>query len=140
MAVTDALGEQPAEAGSTSRDHGVHPDDRCGVACGDGRTGIEAEPAEPQQTGSQHDQGQVVWAHRIVLPAEPLAKDDGESKTGNTGVDVNSCAACEVDRREIVGDPASDVGVKAEVEYPVGDGEVDQCRPDPREDQPGGEL
>ena len=74
MAVADALGDQPAQACGTSGDHGVHPDHRRGVARGDGGTGIEAEPAEPQQTGAEHDQGQVVRPHRIALPAEPLAR------------------------------------------------------------------
>ena len=50
-------------------------------AGGDRGAGVEAEPAEPQQASTNHDQCQVVWPHRIALPAEPLAQNDRKSKT-----------------------------------------------------------
>jgi hypothetical protein len=53
---------------------------------------------------------------------------------------VDRRTAGEVDRREVVGDPASDVLLEAEVEDPVRDGEVDDRRPHAGEDQPGAEL
>ena len=59
-------------------------------------------------------------AASVTLPAEPLAKDDGERKTGHTGVDVNGGATCEVDRLQGVGDPPADMLVEAEVEDPGG--------------------
>ena len=108
MAVADALGEQPAQGGGTGGDHGVHPDGRGRVAGGDGRAGVEAEPAEPQQAGAEHDQGQVVRPHRIAPPADPLAQDDGQRKTGDAGVDVHRGATGEVDRLQVVGDPATE--------------------------------
>ena len=140
MAVANALGDQPAQGCSGGGDHGVHPN-RCGGSAGsDRRTGIETEPAEPQQASAEHDQRQVVRPHRIALPAQPLAQDDGKRETGRTGVDVDSCATCEVDRLQVVGDPAADVLAGGEVEHPVGDREVDDSSPDNGEDHPGAEL
>ena len=104
-------------------------------------TGIEAEPAEPQQAGTKHDQRQVVRPHRIALPAEPLAQDEGQGQTGGAGVDVDRGATGEVDRLQVVGDPAADVVPPgSEVEHPVGDREVDDGAPDHGEDHPDAEL
>ena len=122
----NALGEQPAQGRGGGRDQGVHPDDGGGVAGGDGGAGVEAEPAEPQQAGAEHDQGEVVRPHRVAPPAEPLAKHDGEGQTGDTGVDVHRGATGEVDRLQVVGDPAADVGdtssvrVKSKTQWATG--------------------
>ena len=114
MPVADALGDQPAQAGGAGGDHGVDPDHRGGVVGGERRAGVEAEPAEPEQAGAEHDQGEVVRPHRVAPPADPLAQHDGQQQTGDTGVDVDGRATGEVDRLEVVGDPAADVAARDE--------------------------
>ena len=122
------------------------------------RAGVEAEPAEPQQPGAEHHQGQVVRPHRVLAEADPLAQHQREGETGGTGVDVHRRTAGEVDRPEAVGDPAAAgcrcsrrrrtpsarpgsrrTSPRAREDHPgaelgaVGDGAADQCHRDDRE-------
>ena len=39
--------------------------------------GVEAEPAEPQQTGAEHDQRQAVRPHRVPLEADRACRGRG---------------------------------------------------------------
>ena len=41
--------------------------------------GVEAEPAEPQETGAEHDERQVVRAHGLLAEAEALAEDEASA-------------------------------------------------------------
>ena len=80
---------------------------------------------------------------RIGVPGQPLRlpRMMREHQAGGTGVDVNRCATGEVDRRELVGDPATRLGGGAvEREHPVRDREVDEGRPQAGEQQPAAEL
>jgi hypothetical protein len=102
-----------------------------------GRSGVEAEPAEPQQPGAEHHEGQVVRAHGLAWPAPTLAEYQCEREARGTGVDVHRGPTCEVDRRKPVRDPAADRGGNpVEREHPVRDREVDDRRPECGEDQP----
>jgi len=96
MAVADALDDQPAKGCGACGDHSVHPDRCRRGASSDRRTGVEAEPTEPQQPSADHDQRQVVGAHRIALPAQSLAEDDGKCQASCGSVDMNRGATCEV--------------------------------------------
>ena len=74
---------------------------------GQRRTGVEAVPAEPQQAGTQHHERQVVRPHRV--PGQPLRLPSTrrQSQARSTGVDVDRSTTGEVDRLELVGDPAT---------------------------------
>ncbi|MPM11237.1 hypothetical protein SDC9_57576 [bioreactor metagenome] len=104
--------------------------------------GVEAEPADEQQGGAEHHRDQVAGPDRGPAEALTLAEDDGESQPRSTGVDVDRGATGEVDRLQLVGDPAADHGAVGggEGEDPVGHREVDDARPDQREDDPGTEF
>src|ERR1700712_377010 len=60
------------------------------------RTGVEPEPAEPQQTGAEQHPRHVVRTHRVLLEADALAEHDAERKCGRTGVDVDRRTTGEV--------------------------------------------
>ena len=141
LSVADLLGEQPGQRGSSGGDQGVDPGDRGGVPGAQGRAGVEAEPAEPQQTGADHHEREVVRAQRLLAEPDPLAEDQGQCQACGTGVDVHRGAAGEVDRLEVVGDPAAHLsGVAVEGEHPVRDREVHHRRPHAGEHHPGAEL
>ena len=99
-----------------------------------GRTAIEAEPPEPEDAGTEHDEGQVVGWHGLVGPAGTLAEDHDEGERRNTGIDVNRRAAGEVD-----GGGVELAVVPADID-PVEDRGVDDEAPDRHKDRPGGEL
>jgi hypothetical protein len=111
---------------------------------------VEAEPAEPEQTGAEEDERRVVRNVRALLESDATTEHEGEGQGGGTGVDVNRGSTGEVDGTDpedilqAVRDPAA-VGEaavigEAEVEDPAGDREVDDGRPDTGEHHPAAEL
>jgi hypothetical protein len=62
----------------------------------EGGTSVEAEPAEPQQGGTDHGHGQAVGGHGVTAIANPFAHHEGPNQTGHRGVDVHHGAAGEV--------------------------------------------
>ncbi|CAB4626361.1 unannotated protein [freshwater metagenome] len=96
------------------------------------RTSVEAEPSEPQDSGSEHRQRKRMGMHALSGPTLALAKDDDHGKCGCTGVDVNDGATGEIECAEL-GQPAA-------AEDPVGDGGVDHDQPHGDEDRVGLEL
>lgn len=133
-AVADLLVREPGEHGGGGGHLGVdehHGADAVVVA--EPGTGVEAEPAEPEETGAQHDQREAVRAHRVLLEADALADDEDHAEGRGTGVDVDGGAAREVDDAHLE-EPA------AGAPDPVGDGEVDDGDPEGDEEGPGGEL
>lgn len=98
LAVTDALGEEPAEDGGGGGGGGVDPGQAGSTVGGERGAGVEAEPSEPQQRGTEHDERQVVRTEGGATEAGTLADDDGQDESGDTGVDVHDRATGEVDR------------------------------------------
>ena len=47
--------------------------------------------------------------HQLAAEAAPLAEDERQGEARGPGVDVHRGATGEVDRGEVVGDPAADV-------------------------------
>ena len=104
------------------------------------RAGVEAEPAEPQDAGADHDERSgCADASASLAEPEALAEHDREGEARRTGVDVDGRAtgevvgagAAEEEPVGLVGDPAARLGREAaEGEDPVGRGEVDERRPD----------
>ena len=62
-------------------------------------TGVEAEPADPQQRGADDREHQVVRRHVLGAEADALAEDEGADQAGDTGVDVHDRAAGEISTR-----------------------------------------
>ena len=86
-----------------------HEDDGRGVVGAERRAGVEAEPAEPQQAGAEHDQGQVVRPHRVAAEADPAAEHQRQRERRGAGADLDRRPAGEVDGADLVGQPAADV-------------------------------
>ena len=140
VTVADAFRDEPAEHGRCGGCEGVDPDQaallrrRCCAA-------VEAEPAEPQDRGTEHHERDVVRAVVGVLAeALAVADDQHEDQRGDTGVDVDHCAAGEVNRRaEGLADCAFRAEQPAAPDH-VGQRAVHQRDPDRDEDGPGAEL
>ena len=62
------------------------------------RADVEAEPADPQQRGADHDQRQVVRRHRGRAVADALADHEAADEARDARVDVHDGAAREVER------------------------------------------
>ena len=60
------------------------------------RAAVEAHPADPQQTGADHRQGQVVRRQIFVAVAAPLADDDGGDQPGRAGAEMDHQTAGEI--------------------------------------------
>ena len=98
MAVAEAFDGEPAEHGGGRSGQGVDPD-QAGLLNGRRGTGVEAEPAEPQDCGAEHDKRDVVRAVvRVLAEALAVADDQDQDQAGDAGVDVDHGAAGEVDR------------------------------------------
>ena len=66
-----------------------------------GRAGVEAEPAEPQDAGAEHDQRHGVGRVALARPALALAQHEHGGEGGDAGVDVDGGAAGEVERATV---------------------------------------
>ena len=114
MTVAEALRQEPAEHRGGRGGGGVDPG-QASCAIGSERgPGVESEPAEPQQRGTQHDQGQVMRTVGGASELEALADEQDQDKCGDTGVDVDDRATGEVDRCDRGGQAALSVINRAE--------------------------
>ncbi len=107
VTVAEALHGEPAEHGGGRGGQGVDPDQAGLLHSGSG-TGVEAEPAEPQDCGAEHDERNVVRAVvRVLAEALAVTDDQDQDEARDAGVDVDHGAAGEVDdRRERLAEPA----------------------------------
>ena len=129
------------EHGGGRRDGRGHEGATGGAVRAGRRTGVEPEPAEPQQSGTEHHERHVVRAEQRRRPALALAQHDRQGQARHTGVDMDRCPSGEVDRVQLVVDPAAVLGRETvSREDPVRDREVDDRRPECGEHQPGAEL
>jgi hypothetical protein len=147
VAVAQALGGDPGQQRCGGGDLRVDERQRRGAVGAQGRPGVEAEPAEPQQPRAEHHEREVVRPHRLATEALALAEDEHEREGGRARVDVDGRATREVDGAQPLHDPAAGaVGERPvllqdpEVEDPVRHREVDERRPQRREDDPRAEL
>ena len=122
VTVPQPLDEDPAQRAGGAREERRREDHGRGVVGTQGGAGVEAEPAEPQQAGAQHHQGQVVRPHRLLAEPDPPPEHEGQRERRGSGGDLDRGAASEVDHLELVGHPAADVVAGGEVEDPVRDG------------------
>ena len=100
---------------------------------GQGGTGVEPEPAEPQQADTEQHERQVVRAHGVLLETDAGAEHQSQSKRRHAGDDFDDHAARVVQRTKLE-QPA------ARSPHPVGHHRIHRDRPHRDEDHPGGEL
>ena len=77
LTVRQPFREHPGERGGGGgdlRDGHRHAGRAVG---GDRRTGVEAEPADPQEAGADHGQDEVVGSHVVLVEADARPQDDG---------------------------------------------------------------
>jgi hypothetical protein len=99
---------------------------------GQGGTGVEAEPAEPQDGRAEHGQGQVVRDEGLLAVAGALAQVDGAGQGRGGRTHVHHRAAGEVQ--------GAQAGQPAAAPDPVAHGAVDEDEPQDGEQQETGEL
>ncbi|CRQ21749.1 hypothetical protein PAERUG_E3_London_17_VIM_2_03_09_05208 [Pseudomonas aeruginosa] len=104
------------------------------VWSGDGATGVETEPADPQHGGPDQGVAEVVRRHRRGRVALALAQHQAGDQAGDTGVDVHHGAAGEVQHA-----PVPHQGAVTAPDH-VRDRRVDHGEPDRHEDQHRREL
>ena len=66
------------------------------AVCAKGRAGIESEPAEPQKSCAERDEGHVVAAVTGGLDVFPFPEGDAQKKRGDTGGDMDDVASRKV--------------------------------------------
>ena len=77
-------------------------EDRRGHAVGGQRgTGVEAEPAEPQQPDTEQHEREVVRAHGVLLETDPGAEHKRQRECRRSGDDFDDQAAGVVQRPEL---------------------------------------
>lgn len=125
--------QTPGETTDTGGDMGDDTGHDGTQVSGEGTAAVEAEPADPEEHGTQDDVGDVmgpVGEAVDVVVAGALAEHQGVGQGGGARGDVDGRTAGEIETAELEG-PA--VGVPG----PVGDGVVDDGGPDEDEDQAG---
>ncbi len=137
FAILEPLGEGPTDGcrggGEVGGDKGGGGE--CsGVESG---AGVEAEPAEPEEAGSDAAEDEGVGRHGGFGIADAFAEVEGGDEGGNPGGDVDDGAAGEVEAGEAA---AGDVEQSADTPDHVGHGAVDDDRPEDEEGAGGGEL
>ena len=94
--------------------------------------GVEAEPAEPEKRSAENGHWQVVWNHSGMAIAFTFAQQDAESKSGNTGENVDDETTGKIQRTEFC--------QEATAPYPMCHGVVNQDGPEENKDGKSGEF
>ena len=120
--------QEPEEERGGGGDFGIHRRDDGGAIGEKGGTSVEAEPTEPEETGTESDERNVVRVRVDVVTLELLAvgqsHDGGQG--GETGGGVHDNAAGEI-LDALASHPAFSP-------HPVAEGEVHKVHPDDDED------
>ena len=129
LASVDPVGDHPDGAGcggcNLCGDHRKR-----GLAIGgDGRSGVEAEPSDPQEAGANEAHGQVV---RWLLACFSLPNHDAREECGGAGSQVHDNSAGKVEQ-------SKRVEVSATPDH-VREGNIHEQMEDDAEDRHGGEL
>ena len=98
MSLDDPLREHPGQRRRRRGNEGVGHGERRAAAGFEVRSGVEAEPAHPQQRSADHRHGQRMRSHQVLAVADALADQEGANQAGDAGIDVHHGAAGEVDR------------------------------------------
>ena len=84
---------------------------------GQARARVEADPAKPQDAGTEHGERQVVRRHRDGSVTPSVADDDDHGERCDSGVDVDGGASSEVEGTHVE---------QPTVEDPLGGRDVDE--------------
>jgi hypothetical protein len=126
------IGTDPEHPGKTA-DAGRQVGDDAGISRsqvgGQGRAAVEAEPAKPQENGSEDDVGRVMGFVRETLGAITAALTEiyGNGEGSSTRDDMDRGTSGEIETAE---DEDPTLGIPC----PVGDWVVNDCGPDENED------
>lgn len=99
---------------------------------GQGRTGVEAEPSNPEEDGSNNNMSDIVGTvvKLVGAVATTLAEHQGVSQSSGTGSNVDRSTTSEVEATQLE-DPTG------RIPGPASDGIVDDGSPDEHEDDAG---
>lgn len=126
LLVVAVIEHDPDKATDTGRQVGVDDGLDTTRVGGEGRAAVETEPAEPEESSTDKDKGNIVGHGRRVVVVLALAKDHGVGNSSGSGTDVHGSATGIVhdthDGQPAVGAPD-----------PVGDDVVDKGAPDEQE-------
>ncbi|ENN84882.1 hypothetical protein RHSP_42204 [Rhizobium freirei PRF 81] len=122
LAAGEGFDQRPGDDGGCGCDEGVYGGEHRTAGSLKVRAGIEAEPADPEHGGADHGQCHGMRGHHVLAEADALADEQGADDAGNTGIDVNDGAACEVEGAHL---EQHAVGIPDH----MGDREVDEGRP-----------
>ena len=137
----DPFGEHPGQRRGSRRDLRRGGSHAGIVAGGDSRTGVKAEPANPQERGADDAEHQIVRRHIVGAQANALAQDKAGHQSRRTGVQMHHRTAGIVERASALGDQEARTRAEpAATPHPMGDGAIDQDQPQTHEPQEGAEL
>ena len=105
-AVPDLFDREPAEHAEAARNERIEEDGRGKPVGGQRRTGIEPEPAEPQQPDTEQDERQIMWPHGVFLEADARSEHQRQCQRGGAGDDLDHQAAGVVEHAQL-GQPAA---------------------------------
>ena len=126
----DPFDRHPDQRGGRRREVGDQHRIACGLTGGEGRAGVEAVPADPEQGRADHDEDRRVRRTHFMREVLPLADEYGEDERRGAGRGVHHKAASEI-AHALLEQPA------ARSPDPVGDRRIDQQHPERGEDQHG---
>src|SRR3546814_21124365 len=97
----EAFRKRPGQSCGSSGDESVDHRERGRTIGFERRTGIEAEPADPQQAGADQRHRQRMRSDDFLLVTEAFAEQETADQRRNTGVDMADGTAGEIESAHI---------------------------------------
>ena len=117
----------PGERAGARGEMRGHDRHRGARVCAQCRAAVESEPADPQETGADHRQSEIVRRQIVAAIATPRTEHVSCSQSGDAGVQVHHRAAGEIDHASGTEETAAP--------HPVRDRYIDQQKPEHTEQQ-----
>lgn len=132
LAFKAVVEEKPCDTGDRGGQVGGGDGHSSSKGSGEAGATVEAEPSEPQESGTEDDVGDVVWLEEQPLCAvsTSLSEVVGDDETSDTGADLDGTTASVVEDTPIVGPTLRRPD-------PVCDWIVDEGSPDEGKDDKG---
>src|SRR5215472_18193874 len=93
LAVADPFGEHPAESGGSGGEVGGDEGAGRESGGGEGAAGVESEPADPEEAGSDTTEHDAVRLHGLAGIADPSAEIERADERGDSRRDVDDGAS-----------------------------------------------
>src|SRR6185437_9353393 len=138
LAAMNPLGGRPGEGGGGGGEVGVNKGAGGQRAGAELAAGVEAEPANPDEAGSDEAEDDRVGRHGLSGIADALAEIEGADQSGDSRSDVDDGAAGEVEAGEASAEGRAEQAAFAPDH--VGHGRVDDDGPEGEENSHGAEL